>query len=507
MTRQPSFLFFCADQMQSACLGIHDHPDVRTPNLDRLAREGTSFTRAYCPNPVCMPSRSSVITGLTPRGHGVISNGHKLPEQLPTFPGVLADAGYRTHAAGKLHLQPFMTGGPASKRCRAHSWESRRDWDSGRIEALPSPYYGFQTSDFVGGHVDYTFGDYRRWLDAEYPGTWDLLGREHAKARRSDDPSVFTMSIPEELHYNTWIADRSVAFLDSLRDTEPFMLWCSFPDPHFPFASVAEYRDRYDAASLTLNPTWNDSIDPTPLLANHRATWKVLPDFDERVLRECMAETYAMIEHLDACVGRVLDHLERTGRADTTVIAFIADHGEYLGTHHLVYKGMWPYEELYRVPFIWRVPGGLARGTSDELVSLLDVAPTVYDLAGIDERSARDANGTWCGSPPPLAGRSLRGHLTNGATWNDDRAVTVEGCFGGANGAVDVRTIVTDGYTLSVYAPGDDGVLFDLNNDPNERQNLWNDPDARDVRESLVLQLVREMAKSDRRDVPRISGA
>ena len=151
--RNTSFLVFCVDQMQSACIAAHGHPDVRTPNIDRLIARGASFTRAYCPNPICMPSRSSIFTGLTPRGHRCLTNGMSLPYDVPTLPGALADAGYRTHAVGKLHLQPFGMGGHAEDAPQG-SWESREAWDSGRIESLPEGYYGFQTSDYVGGHTD-----------------------------------------------------------------------------------------------------------------------------------------------------------------------------------------------------------------------------------------------------------------------------------------------------------------------------------------------------------------
>ena len=158
---RPNFLVFVVDQMHSGSLGCNGNPDVQTPNIDSIAQQGVTFSRCYCNNSVCMPSRSSMITGLTPRQHGCITNGTLLPEHIPTISGALADAGYRTHAVGKLHLQPFSVKATADNSIL--SWESRELWDNGQITSLPSPYYGFQTTDFVGGHVSYNFGDYTNW--------------------------------------------------------------------------------------------------------------------------------------------------------------------------------------------------------------------------------------------------------------------------------------------------------------------------------------------------------
>jgi arylsulfatase A-like enzyme len=135
--QRPNFLVFCTDQMQAACLGCNGNDTIPTPNIDALAAGGVSFRRAYLNNPVCQPSRASMITGKTPRQHGLLTNGCCLPQTVPTLTGALAEAGYRTHAAGKLHLQPFGGGGLTED---AHSWEEKAAWNEGRIEKLPTPY-------------------------------------------------------------------------------------------------------------------------------------------------------------------------------------------------------------------------------------------------------------------------------------------------------------------------------------------------------------------------------
>ncbi|MFW5753019.1 MAG: sulfatase-like hydrolase/transferase [Planctomycetota bacterium] len=145
-TRSLNICVICVDQMQSACLSVHGHPDVATPHLDALVRSGTSFRRAYCANSVCMPARASLLTGLTPRQHGVVTNGTNLPQEIPTLAGALADAGWRTHAAGKLHLQAWAPGCYVPAGAEPHwSWEDQQRWNDGRIAQVLTPYYGFQT--------------------------------------------------------------------------------------------------------------------------------------------------------------------------------------------------------------------------------------------------------------------------------------------------------------------------------------------------------------------------
>jgi len=502
---RPNFLVFCTDQQGSYALGCNANPDIRTPNVDRLAREGATFVRAYCSNPVCMPSRASIFTGLTPRQHGCTTNGVNLPESVPTVVQALADAGYRTHAVGKLHLHAF---GPKERDGRRpFSWEDGRRWREGDITGLPAGYYGFQTADYVGGHVDYCFGDYENWLVAEHPGVRELYGRGRSRHLVSEAPPCRTLPVPDEHHYNTWIADRASAFLSSVSPGQSFFLWCSFPDPHFPFAACERYRHLFDPASLALRSTWNDASDPCGVLADFRANWGVLPEFDEATLREVVAQTYGMIAHIDASIGRVLDALEGKGLAQKTVVAVLSDHGEYLGAHHLVYKGAWPYEELYRVPFLWRVPSG-ARGqrVGDRVVSLLDFAPTVLDYAGVEE-SVLDRGGLAVDRPFRLPGRSLRKTLDTGEALTPRPALVEFEPHRPSGQLLRQRTIVEERFKLTVFAPTGEGLLRDLVEDPDERVNLWDDPSCRAEKARLLHTLVEELARTDPFGAERIADA
>ena len=505
--RRPNFLVFVTDQLQSFSLGCNGNEEVKTPNIDQLAENGCTFRRAYCNNSVCMPSRSTMITGLTPRQHGCLTNGTILPENVPTITRALVNHEYRTHSVGKVHLQPFM-GNQArdDNGKRSFSWEDSQRWNSGEITGLPEMYYGFQTSDFVGGHVSNCFGDYSNWLKAN--GHLDIhekYQRRSAYWKSDSAPGCWRMDMPPELHYNNWIADRSIAFLDSFGTDENFFLWCSFPDPHAPFAACKPYSDMYDPSSLALNPTCEHGIDDLPHLAEQRKRHG--QSFDKAALREITAQTYGMITHVDDNIGRVMAHLKGKDLIDNTIIVFMADHGEYLGTHHLLLKAVWPWEELLRVPFIWKVPDAFASGKgTDHIASLLDFAPTILDYAGIDQDEL-DFRGQRQGERLGLPGQSLRGFLSAGELLEKKPAIMEYDEDWHAAPTYRTRTIIDERYKMTIYPNTGGGILSDLGSDPHETKNLWDDPDYATVKAKLMESLLFELVRTDRMDQPRLCGA
>lgn len=492
-----NFLVFVVDQMASASLGCNGNRDVKTPNLDRLAAGGTSFKRAYINHPICQPSRATMLTGLTPRQHGLVSNGNLLDERIPTITNALVEAGYRTHSVGKLHLQPFINiDRNSNPDDPVESWESEYAWRRGRIKGLPKMYYGFQTAEFIEGHGYYCAGDYTNWLNRVHPDPSSLYVNGDIHDRFKSDT---IRNLPPEFHYNNWIADRAIAFMDNCTADTPFFLWCSFPDPHHPFAANGKYRALYDADKLTLNPTWQLTQDPCPYLAGFRKGRKAL---DEAYLRNITAETYGMITHIDEQIGRVLAHLEKTRPAGNTIVVFMSDHGEYLGSHGLHQKELWPYEELNRIPFIWKAPQGKS-GASDAIVSMLDFAPTILDYAGLapavlDKRRVRSDKDCRF-----LPGRSLRQWLDS-ARVLPERPAIIE--FDKETDA-GPRTIVESRWKLTIFPPTGQGLLFNLETDPNETCNLWDVPMYAGEKSRLVLRLLEELAMSDRVDALKISNA
>ena len=159
---EKNVLIFCVDQMRADFLGAAGRLPIRTPNLDRLVEEGMLFTRSYCTNPICMPARASMFTGLLPRDHGVKINGHYLNPSIPTLPGILKDSGYYCHAAGKLHLTPWIS--KSAPENRNMYPEDLNFWTKGLHNEFPNNYYGFSATDFVVGHTSYAHGEYMQWL-------------------------------------------------------------------------------------------------------------------------------------------------------------------------------------------------------------------------------------------------------------------------------------------------------------------------------------------------------
>ncbi len=496
-----NFLIFCTDQMQSYCLGCNGHPIVKTPNIDAIAQDGITFRRACTNNSVCMPSRATMVTGTTPRQHGLLTNGNCLAEDVPTVTQALADNGYRTHAVGKLHLQPF---GGFKREDGSFSWEYRHLWNEGEITDLPQPYYGFQTVDYVGGHVSYAFGHYRQWLDENYPDAFGQLQKQNAYHEAG--PQMYRMPIPPEAHYNNWIADRTIDFLNNIGD-EDFYLFCSFPDPHHPFAACRPYSEMYNPDDLPLTETWENHEDACDFLRAVRAASPQQNVQSEEELREAMAQTYGMITHIDDNVGRVMEALKENGLYDNTVVAFLADHGEYLGSHHLMRKAPWPWEELWRVPFIWRVPGGQQQSHAvDEPVSSLDLVATIVDYADINEKYF-DTRGMGDGGRPGLPGHSLRQYFDGGPTTPYPAVMEYDEDFHEGAPLCRLRGLVDGDWKLVMYAGYEDGLLFNLKDDPAEIVNLWDDPDTQTKKTELLTRLVERLAMTDRFDTRRICGA
>ena len=509
MDSKPNFLIFVVDQMQSYSLGCNGNADVKTPNIDSIARQGITFQRAYVSNPVCMPSRSTLLTGLTPRQHGCITNGTKLPETTPTLTEALRSYGYRTHAVGKLHLQPThapIPGDGVFADDPRHSWECKELWDSGAIQSLPEPYYGFDTVDYVGGHGSGCFGTYGQWADIADPGLRAAYARD--AAYQSGPHETWRMEVPAHQHYNSWIADRSVQFIqESAGSSQPFLLWCSFPDPHHPYAATRPYSEMYDPSGLAVSESLCDADDRLPQLAARRnQLYPKAPS--EEGLQEIMAQTYGMISHVDDSIGRVLDSLERSGAIDNTVVVFLADHGEYLGCHGLLRKAEWCYEELVRVPFVWSSPNSRLRPQSlcNDVVSLLDFVPTILDYAGVSE-SEIDRRGVRHATPIGLPGRSLKDCLDSGSQLQKRPALIEYDEDWHPGPSYRVRAIVDGTDKLVLYPATGGGMLFDLEHDPHEMHDRFNDVKYRDVRYRLTERLLIESARSDRLDQPRICGA
>ncbi len=511
MTKPPNILLITTDQQHFSAMGALN-PKIRTPNLDRLCAEGTRFDRAYCPSPVCTPSRASIITGLYPSHHGAWTIGVKLPESVPTVGAELSCAGYSTGLVGKAHFQP-LAGESLEKQPILRDIDFWRDFTG--------PYYGFDHIELARNHADesHVGQHYAAWMEDKGLSDWrdyfqPLPGEtaRHAPKCRANAPywarETRNWVLPEEMHYTTWIGERSLAFLKAAKETDqPFFLWTSFPDPHPPYTVPEPWASMYDPQEMEpgkLQPGEHEKNAP-----HFAMTQKETPDFaawhdpheahgcashvyDEESLKKDMAVYYGMMSFLDAQVGRILNHLDQAGLAEDTLIVFTSDHGHFLGQHGLVAKGPFHYEDMLRIPFVVRWPGKVAAGgVSDDIQSLIDLTPTFLDLAGV-------------GQPNSLQGVSQAAAWTGAAPAPRQFAI----CENRHNPVKPhVTSYIEKRYKISVYREGHWGELFDLEVDPGEIQNRWHDPSFSKIKSQMLHRMIQGILQSEPMKMPRLAQA
>lgn len=513
MTDRPNFLFIITDQQRADWLGCAGHPVLRTPNIDRIAARGLRFEGMHVASPVCMPNRASLMTGRMPSVHGLRYNGCSLSYAANTFVDVLTAAGYHTAALGKSHLQPFLDkpplrDAPPEGRLIDEAWKDRgADYaqeEPGRYAAdgrydLPLPYYGFQEVDMVTQHGDRCGGHYHQWFRENAPDWAALHDPANELPHSYTCPQAYRTPIPEDLYPTTYIADSACRYLERRSgDDTPFFAFVSFPDPHHPFNPPGRYWDLYDPEQFTLDLPYAAHQNPPPPLAFMRKHWEAggkavtaatAVYADDRQLREAMALTAGMIAMVDDAVGRILDALDASGKADNTIVVFTSDHGEYLGDFNLLFKGIVPLRSINRVPFLWADPVGQAGAVTDTLASSIDVAATILDRAGLVP-----FNG--------MQGQSFLPTVQTGADHRD--AVMIEfndlGPRLGFDQAARVRSLITKDRRYSHYRDQDFGELYDLAADPHETRNLWDDPayaqDRCALADCLIHHLTAQMDES-----------
>ena len=479
-------LLILTDQQRKDSIGAYGNGFVQTENIDRLAAEGVRFERTYCQNPFCCPSRASILTGLYQRTHGLWHNGIRFDEVgAPTLGDMLTREGFRTGSVGKIHLGPrFGPHPPAGFEESSDYWDRHPEMRRWR-----GPYCGFQAVEMTLGHVHYSTGGghYGAYLEENFPEGVHLFARENALVDRGY-LQTWRNAMPEEHHYNTWIARRTMSMIDQFGD-DPFFIHCSFPDPHHPLSACEPYASMYDPADMPDPlPASLDELSALPPLYRARYLgeenyFSNIPSFEENIagepLREMMSQMYGMITHVDRCIGRIVDHLERRGVLDDTLIIFTTDHGELMGDHGMLLKGPFYYQSLLNVPLIVAGPG-MRPGVRDELTAHVDFVPTVLDWVGVDV-------------PEHLPGRSLSGHLQGSPTSPRDAVLTEFRPFGGPN-----MKVLHAGDWKYVYYGGEPwGELFNLRDDPGERRNLFDDPAFAGQRAQLQARLLDELVATE----------
>ncbi|MEM1363865.1 MAG: sulfatase-like hydrolase/transferase [Pseudomonadota bacterium] len=520
MTKRPNFVLFITDQHRADYLGCYGHPILQTPNIDGIAARGIAFDRFYVASPVCMPNRASLMTCRMPSSHGVTMNGVPLSQVNVTFVELLRAAGYRTALIGKSHLQTFTGAPPTAKVPDAREGYFRANGDlaeavrhdlntqiykveepdfwSGPQPKVPTPFYGFDHVELVTGHGDHIGGDYTAWLLEREPNAADLIGAENQLPHNYTCPQAIRTAVPAELYSTTYIADRAAAWIDAQKETDtPFFLMVSWPDPHHPFNPPGKYWDMYapDDMAVPAAFTRNDWTPPphvAGVLSTRDAGRANLQGMNAvgcsaREAQEARALTCGMITMIDDAVGQVQAALSASGHAAETVEIFTSDHGDHLGDHRLLFKGAEQYEQITRVPFLWADPEG-AKGTRSLLSGQThDIGATILERAHIEC--------AWGMQGQDLFGRQTRpAAFIQYAHQKDMDEIGLP---------PNIHTVRDARFRLSVLQDMDWGELYDLETDPGEFHNLWDDPEYLGEKTRLLEGLVRaELSHVDRSPMP-----
>lgn len=507
--KKPNILLITSDQQHWNTIGMFNS-EISTPNLDRLAREGTTFDRAYCPNPTCTPSRASIITGMYPSQHGAWTLGTKLLEDRHTVGEDFKEAGYKTALIGKAHFQQLRS---TEQYPSLESYPLLQDLNFWKH--FQEPFYGFDHVELARNHTNesHVGQHYALWMEEKGCKNW----RDYFVAPTGTmDPSIaYKWPIPEEYHYNTWIAERTNALLEQFHsEEESFFLWSSFFDPHPEYLVPEPWDSMYDDAELTVPSLVPGEHEKNP--PHFGMTQEDHPDFshliesgfgihgynshqyygygknvrlDEERKKKQMSVYYGMISMMDHYIGKILDKLDELGLTDNTIIVFTTDHGHFFGQHGLQAKGGFHYEDLIKLPFIVRYPGEVPAGrTSSAIQSLVDLAPTFLSL---------------CGQPVPHA---MTG-VDQSAVWKGDAESARNHAiceFRHEATTIHQKTYVDERYKITVYYNQPYGEIFDLQNDPNELHNLWDDPSYTSLKLELMLKYISAELGKESMPMPRI---
>ena len=436
---RPNILFIFTDQQRGDTIHAAGNPVMKTPHLDRIAREGVIFSSAYTASPVCVSARCSLILGQYPHKTGCADNGHRMPEDRPTFMQALSDIGYRTHGIGKMHFNPDPQG-LRGFQTREHQAEMRH-----RVED----------------------DDYLTFLHANgYEHVYDPFG-PRGEMYYIPQPA----QMPAKFHGTNWVGDRAVQFIHEAETSRPFCLWASFIHPHPPFSPPTPWNKLYRGPLMPL-PKRPDNCEALQTYMNrYQNRYKYRDNgIDNNLLRVMKAYYYGCISFIDFQVGRMLKALEETNQLDNTLIVYTSDHGELLGDYNCFGKRSMP-NSAARIPMIARYPERIASGKKiNTPTNLVDVMPTLLAAAGIDT-AAYDLDGIdladIASNEQSDAYRSRSRRTRSLGDFGYDR--TVYSQF--QRDALGVYMATNSRWKYFYSAPDRREFLFDRINDPDEMRN------------------------------------
>ena len=501
-------LLITTDQQRYDSLGCTGGTIAQTPVIDDLAQSGIIYHQARNQCPVCMPARSTILTGQYIRMHGVTSNGIPLPADHPSLAQELKAVGYSTALIGKAHFEP-------------HAAKTFFENIAAR-ENTYGPHRGFDHMELSGhtGRAGRSLFHYPKWLGEHHPdeveGFHEYTSGGNPSALGGGDtgaPQVAHNPVDIEHYHTHWTAHRTLDWLSHREDDESWFCWMSFPDPHHPWDVPNAARERFDWRELDLPAGYPGDRDrceeilstkPWHWLAWYRGeaqlNFEVPPDYvpaetTPDQIREVNAIVHAKNELIDEAVGLITTHLKERAWDEETEIFFTTDHGELQGDYGMLFKGPYHVDALTKVPLIRRPApvDGIAPAEIFEPVGHLDIAPTILSALGLNIPE------TMQGRPLPTApGDTTRKRVFT--EWID----TYDG------NEVVMRTMVHDNYLITAYEAtnrycGGEGELYALAEDPHQWRNLWDDPEAAPLKSDLLADLRDHLPKGREKPLEKIA--
>ncbi len=439
---RPNVLWICTDQQRHDTIRSLGNPHINTPCIDSLVGEGVAFTQAYAQSPVCTPSRAAFMTGRYPRTTKCRQNGQALPPNEKLVSRLFADDGYTCGLAGKLHLATCANG---VAEARIDDGYSVFHWSH-----HPQP--------------DWPENAYTQWLYTKGTSWEEVYG--------GASTDYIKHGVPEEYNQTTWCADSAIEFIHEQNGAPWFFSYNCFA-PHHPFDPPEEFLARYNPDDMPLPKARPDELETKTTyqqldgkFSHNDPEGYDITKMTDRDKREVTAAYYAMVELIDKQVGRMVAALEETGQLENTIVIFMSDHGEMLGDHGLFLKGPHFYDEAVRVPLIISWKDRFAADLrADCLMELIDITPTLLEAAEIDV-------------PKTIQGRSLMPILLSQREAGHHRDYVFSEYYNAWTHKHSYGSMLrTREEKIVVYHGTDQGELYDLKNDPDEFENLWNSPE------------------------------
>ncbi len=457
----PNILFLVTDQQRWDAMGCSGDW-VQTPNLDRIASEGVQFTNCVTTSPVCIPTRLSLATGLYPHNTGVWNNmGHTLLAETPTWMQAMRAAGYRTSLFGKTHLHP-------------HSGDLRDR--EGLMNA-----YGLDDVNEIGGPRASARTLSHMTAMWEEKGAWEAYRADYRERFSTKPHLVRPSTLAFEDYADVYVGQQAKRYLQNYDRQEPWCCWVSFGGPHEPWDTPEPYASMYDPE--TMPPAIpRPPVGERPHGHLDRLMQRMNPKFEPGEIGRLRANYAGNVTLIDDQIGEIIEAIAARGELDNTVIVHTSDHGEMNGDYGLIYKSNF-LNGAVRIPLLVRTPKASGLQTTptgslcDSPVEWIDIGPTLVELAG-GELVHRQF------------GKSLCPVLTQPESTHRDFAISeIEGEI----------MLLNQEWKAALNANGEVYLLFDVQNDPNETENLAGRPEVADIETALRLQILERLVQTQLR--------